>query len=240
MKMKILGTGTSIPSLERGSPSYLVTTKNIKLLVDTGPAVVRRLLEYGFSVEDINVIVITHFHVDHTADLATFLFASNYGITQRTKPLLIIGGQGMRTFYRGLLNVYPWIEPKSYTLSLKSMPRGMLKIDGLTIKTAHANHNPESVAVRFEEGKAITFSGDTDYAKSLVRLASKTDILVAECSFPKRKVKGHLNLATLERVVKEARPKKVILSHLYPDWDHFMGVLHSPYLIAEDGLEVEL
>jgi len=120
------------------------------------------------------------------------------------------------------------------------MPRGMLKIDGLTIKTAHANHNPESVAVRFEEGKAITFSGDTDYAKSLVRLASKTDILVAECSFPKRKVKGHLNLATLERVVKEARPKKVILSHLYPDWDHFRGVLHSPYLMAEDGLEVEL
>ncbi len=240
VKLTILGTGSTTPSLKRGSPSYLVTAKKSTVLVDIGPAVVRRLLEYGFSIDDIGIIVITHFHVDHIADLATFLFTSNYGIRPRTKPLLIIGGQGVQEFYKGLLNVYRWIRPKSYKLVVKSIPGGALEIDGLTIKTAHVKHNPESIALRFEARKTITFSGDADYSKSLARLAFNTDLLVAECSCPERKIKGHLNLATLERLVKEATPKKVILSHLYPDWDRFHGVLHSPYLLGEDGLEVEL
>jgi ribonuclease BN (tRNA processing enzyme) len=123
---------------------------------------------------------------------------------------------------------------------VKSLPRGTLTIKGLTIRTDRAKHNPESIAVRVEEGKTVTFSSDTDYTNSVARLAAGTDLFVAECSFPERKVKGHLNLAALERIVDEAKPKKVILSHLYPDWNAFRGVLHSPYLIGEDGLEVEL
>ncbi len=102
------------------------------------------------------------------------------------------------------------------------------------------NHNPESIGVRIGEGLSVTFSGDTDYTKRLGKLAFHTDLLVVECAFPEKKVKGHMNLATLERVVKEAEPGRVILTHLYPDWDAFQGVLHGPYLLGEDGLEVEL
>ncbi|MBA4389613.1 MAG: MBL fold metallo-hydrolase [Syntrophus sp. (in: bacteria)] len=241
MKVKILGSGTLNPSMERGSPSYLVTVDGLNILVDIGPAVVKRLFEYGISANDIDVIVVTHFHVDHTVDLSTFFFVSNYGVTERTKPLLVVGGQGVHKFYRSLLRVYPWIKPKSYELSLKSMSGGgILQIGGFTMKTARVNHNRESIALRIEADKSITFSGDTGYSKNLVRLSSGTDLLVVDCSFPEKKVKGHLNLATLERVAREAQPKKVMLSHLYPEWDEFRGVLYSPYLLAEDGLEVEL
>lgn len=53
-------------------------------------------------------------------------------------------------------------------------------------------------------------------------------------------MKGHLNLATLQRIVEEAHPKRVLVSHLYPEWEGFRGVLHAPYLLAEDGLELEV
>ncbi len=240
MNVKILGSGTLNPSLERGSPSYLVTADGLNILVDIGPAVVRRLFEYGISANDIDIIVLTHFHVDHTVDLSTFFFVSNYGVTERTKPLLVIGGQGVHKFYRELLRVYPWVKPKSYGLTLKSMAAGILNIGSFTMKTTRVNHNRESIALRIESGKTVTFSGDTGYSKNLVRLSAGTDLLVVDCSFPEKQVKGHLNLATLERIVREAHPKKVILSHLYPEWDEFRGVLHSPYLLAEDGLEVKL
>jgi ribonuclease BN (tRNA processing enzyme) len=240
MKVKILGSGTLNPSLERGSPSYLVTDHGLNILVDIGPAVVRRLFEYGISSNDIDIIVLTHFHVDHSIDLSTFFFVSNYGVQERTKPLLVIGGQGLHKFYRGLLRVYPWVKPKTYELTLKSMAAGILEIGGFTMKTARVNHNRESIALRIEAGKTVTFSGDTGYSKNLARLSAGTDLLVVDCSFPEKQVKGHLNLAVLERVVREAKPKKVILSHLYPAWEQFRGVLHAPYLLAEDGLEVKL
>jgi ribonuclease BN (tRNA processing enzyme) len=240
MRLKVLGTGTCIPSLTRGSSAYLVAAGGQTVLIDAGPAVVRRLLEFGYTVNDIDIIVLTHFHVDHTADLSTFLFVCNYGTLPRVKPLLLVGGPGMHKFYRGLRALYPWVHPKSYPLLVKSMSTGVLEYEGLRIETKRMNHNRESIGARLSDGKSITFTGDTDYSRSVVALARRTDLLVADCSFPERKVQGHMNLNALQRVVDACEPGRVLLSHLYPDWDDFKGVLHSPFLIGEDGMEVAL
>jgi ribonuclease BN (tRNA processing enzyme) len=102
-------------------------------------------------------------------------------------------------------------------------------------------HRPESIGVRIEErGKRVVFSGDTDYSPALAALAADADLLVVECSFPEQKVRGHLNLPTLLTVVREARPKRVIMSHLSPVWEEFRGVLPPPLLLGEDGLTMEL
>ena len=240
MKVKLLGTGTCVPSLQRLSSSYLVRTKQLNVLVDVGPSVVRRLLEYGYTTRDIDIIVLTHFHVDHSADLSTFLFASNYDVVPRTKELAIIGGEGFQDFYRGLLTIYPWLLPKSYELFPHELQGGVLKKSGIVITTSHMEHCKESVGVRIEEGKSVVFSGDTDYTHNLVRLAEGADLLFVECSFPERKAPGHLNLAEVQKVVDQAKPRKVILSHLYPDWDNYKGVLHPPLLLGEDGMEIEI
>jgi ribonuclease BN (tRNA processing enzyme) len=240
MKVKILGTGTCVPSLHRGSSSYLVQAKQLNILIDVGPSVVRRLLEYGVTTRDIDIIILTHFHVDHTADLSTFLFVSNYDVEARTKMLSVVAGKGLNDFYKGLIAVYPWITPKSYDISLNEISEGTMKVGGLSITTAPMVHNNESIGMRIEENKSVTFSGDTDYTETLVVLARATDLFVVECSFPEKKVNGHLDLATLQNVVGKAKPKRVILSHLYPDWDDFRGILHSPYLLGEDGMEIEV
>lgn len=240
MKVTLLGTGTCVPSLHRGSSSYLVQTSENNILVDVGPSVVRRLLEYGFTTRDVDVIILTHFHVDHTADFSTFLFASNYDVEPRTKKLIVVAGKGLNEFYGGLLAVYPWIAPKSYEISFYEMPEGTLKEGGLVLATAPMVHNGESIGVRIEEQKSVVFSGDTDYTQNLIDVARETNLLVVECSFPYKKANGHLNLDALYKIVDQAKPKRVILTHLYPDWDNFQGVLHAPYLLGEDGMEIEV
>jgi len=240
MKVKILGTGTCVPSLHRGSSSYLVQTRQLNILIDVGPSVVRRLLESGVTTRDVDIIILTHFHVDHTADFSTFLFASNYDVEARTKRLSVVAGRGLNDFYKGLLAVYPWLTPKSYEISFHELSEGTMHEGGLSITTAPMQHNNESIGARVEDRKSVTFSGDTDYSKNLVNLAADTDLLVSECSFPERKVEGHLNLETLQKIVEQAHPRRVLLSHLYPDWDDFRGILHAPYLLGEDGMEIEV
>lgn len=240
MKVKILGTGTCVPSLVRGSSSYLVLTEQGNILVDVGPSVVRRLLEYGFTTRDVDVLILTHFHVDHSADFSTFLFASNYDVVPRTGELSVIAGAGLMDFYHGLLAVYPWIAPRLYEISLHESPRGIVKTRGLAITTLPMEHNKESIGVRIEDNRSVVFSGDTDFTENLVELATGANLLIVECAFPEKKVAGHLNVAGVERVVGEAKPERVILSHLYPDWDQFEGVLHAPLLLGVDGMEVDL
>lgn len=240
MKVKILGTGTCVPTIQRGSSSYVVVTEHMNILVDVGPCVVRRLLESGYTTRDIDIIILTHFHVDHTADLSTFLFASNYDVIPRSQELLLIGGEGLHDFYKGLLGIYPWLLPKSYEIILHELHGGILKKGDVIIATSHLEHNNESIGVRIQGDKNVVFSGDTDYTKNLIELARETDLLIAECSFPEKKAHGHLNLSMIEKVVEEAKPKRVILSHLYPDWDDYTGVLHSPVLLGADGMEIEI
>ena len=98
------------------------------MLIDVGPSVVRRLLEAGHRVNDIDTIILTHFHPDHTADLSTFLFASNYGGPERRTPLALAGGRGLPIFYRRLARLYPWIVPNRYELLVKALKGGMWRV----------------------------------------------------------------------------------------------------------------
>ncbi len=241
MKIKILGTGTATPSLSRSSSSCLLSTSEGNILIDVGPSVVRRLLECGYDVNDIDMIVLTHFHPDHTVDLATLLFACNYGERQRQKDLFLVGGRGIGLFFRRLSRLYPWVVPVSYRLAIKAVPCGTVRIGEVSLVTAPMVHRDESIGVRIEErGKSVVFSGDTDYSPALAALAAHTDLLVVECFFPEQKVRGHLNLSALLSIVREAKPKRVIMSHLAPVWEEFRGVLPAPLLLGEDGLSLDL
>lgn len=239
LKIEFLGTGTSVPTIKRVSSSILVTSKSKRILIDIGPSVLRRILERKLDPYEIDFIILTHFHVDHSGDLPAFLFASNYGIEPRKRPLWVAGGQGIKSFIKKLYSAYPWISPKSYELKIMNLLDSPVQFGDLSIKSKRVNHNKESIAIRIDGAKSIVFSGDTDYSRNLIEISSGVDLLIAECSFPERKVKGHLNLETLSKIVNLSKPKEVIITHLYPEWDEF-DLSKVPFRVAFDGMEMTL
>ena len=147
----------------------------------------------------------------------------------------------MRLFYRRLTRLYPFAAPNRYELSIKVLKKRPWRIGASLIRCAPMDHREESIGIRFEEGgKSIVFSGDTDYTPALADLAADADLLVCECAFPTRKVKGHMDLESLLSIVRQANPKRVILSHLYPEWEEYKTPLPSPLLLGEDGMEIDL
>jgi ribonuclease BN (tRNA processing enzyme) len=112
IKMTILGSGTCVPSLKRSSCSVLVETGTQKIILDSGVGTMHRLLETGNNIFDITHIVFSHFHPDHTGELASFIFANKYPDKNRRKiPLTLIGGKGFKDFFNDLKKVYgEWLE----------------------------------------------------------------------------------------------------------------------------------
>ncbi|HDL07293.1 MAG TPA: ribonuclease Z, partial [Desulfobacteraceae bacterium] len=108
----ILGSGTCVPSLKRSSCSVLVETGGSKLLFDSGPGTIRRLLEAETTIFEISFIFYSHFHPDHTGELVPFLFATKYPYEDRRPiPLTIAAGKGFSNFFEKLKMVYGnWIE----------------------------------------------------------------------------------------------------------------------------------
>ncbi|MEM3140593.1 MAG: MBL fold metallo-hydrolase, partial [Nitrososphaerota archaeon] len=67
---------------------------------------------------------------------------------------------------------------------------------------------------------SIAYSGDTVYDENIVKLAEDVDVLIHECSFPSEMILGkHSSEKDLLRVVRKAKPKILIVTHLYPAWE---------------------
>ena len=78
MYLKILGTGTSQVSKERVSTSNYIEIGNKKILLDCGCGTLVRMSQAEISFKDIDIIFISHFHIDHISDLSALLWALRY------------------------------------------------------------------------------------------------------------------------------------------------------------------
>jgi len=246
----ILGSGTGVPSLRRGSPGLLFITESSRLLIDSGAGVLRRMLEVGMTYRDVDLLLYTHIHPDHTSDLVPILFACKYADLPREKDLFCVGGPGFKRYFNKLKRTHgPWIEPTSYQLNLKEISKKSFSFRDLKIFPKPMAHLPESVGYRieFEEGKSMAISGDTDYCRNVVELASGVDLLVLECSFPdEKKVEGHLTPSLAGRIASESRCKKLLLIHLYPICDQYdivnpcSEIYQGPIILGEDLMKIKI
>jgi len=246
----ILGSGTGIPSLRRASPGLIIISDSTQILIDSGPGTLRKMLEVGITYQDPDLLLYSHLHPDHTADLVPTLFACKYGDLLREKDLLCMGGPGFKTFFEKLEKLYgSWIEPQSYHLTIKEISKGAILYRDIKIFSKPMAHISESMGYRieFKDGKSIAISGDTDYCQNIIDLGFKVDLLVLECSFPDgKKVEGHLTPSLAGRIGLESHCKKLLLTHLYPVCDQFdilnqcRKVYSGQIILAEDLMKIKI
>ncbi len=249
MEIIIIGSGTGVPSLRRGSPATVIRTGDHLLLLDSGSGTLRCMLEAGIDWKGVDYLLYSHFHPDHTADLVPFLFASNYGSeAARIRDLTIIGPVGMAAFYDQLKGIYgKWIVPQGYSMHIEEISAGAVSFGDFDIRAFPLAHTEQSVGFRVTagEGTVVSYSGDTDYCANLVALGSNADVLLLECSFPDdHKVEGHLTPSLAGRVAREAGCATVVLTHLYPPCDGYdvVGAVKREFpgdvVLAEDFMRI--
>lgn len=248
MKITILGSGTCIPSINRGSSGYFFDTGKNKILFDCGNGITWKLERLGESYTDITHIFISHIHPDHTADLIPFLFANKYPYNRkRTRKLEIWGPPGFMDFYTAINKIYnDWLKPEF--LEVYEMEQAIYEFNDFTIINKPGNHSTDSLIYRIEcDGKSVVYSADTDYCKNLAVLSKQTDLLIAECSMTDdKKVKGHMSPKDIIKIANEANPKNIVLTHLYPICDEVDIIgqikphIESDIIKAHDMMELNL
>ncbi len=221
----ILGSGTCVPSLERSSCAALVVAGGERILFDSGPGTMNRLLQAGVQIFDLAFVCYSHLHPDHSGELVPLLFANKYTRgNPRRLPLTLIAAAGFRAFFDGLHRVYGlWIELDPALFRIEELDRDGFderRFGGFALRSAPVAHNPESLAYRVtgSDGRSVVYSGDTDYSENLVRLAEGADVLVCESALPDgSKIDGHLTPSLAGEIASRAGVRKLILTHFYPE-----------------------
>lgn len=251
MQITILGSGTSIPHPQRASPGLVIHFHKTTLLIDPSSGSLHRAERYGTGVKDIDYVLFSHFHPDHTGDLGPFLFALKNSEYFGSKKLTLMGPPGLRELHRGLLDFYgTYIRLENERLTLREIWDDELKFPEWSVRSLPVPHTENSVGYRFtdSQGKVLAYSGDTDYSRALVELARDADVALIEAAQPSDlKVDGHLTPALAGQIAREAGCKRLIITHLYPvcdDYDLLSEIRTSKYEgpaeIASDGMKIEL
>ena len=253
MKLVILGSGTSVPHARRASPAFWLETESGSILLDVSSDAAHRMAQEGLDWPSLDAIWVSHFHLDHLGGLAPFLFSTKWApqTRERRKPLKIYGARGLRKLFDAINNTneYELLDQPFEILIIEVEPGDQIEIlPGLRATTFSTPHTRESLAIRFTDNRSasLVYTSDTGYSEELIQFAKGANVLLMECSFRKNKpMLTHLELADAMRLALACNPQRLVLTHLYPDWDNFDLVAEAKALWpgetieATDGLRLE-
>ncbi|MCS6800989.1 MAG: ribonuclease Z [Chloroflexota bacterium] len=94
LDVALLGTGGMMPLPGRWLASAMVRAEGRVVLIDCGEGTQIAARQHGFSFRDIEAILITHYHADHTGGIAGVLLSME--LADRREPVLIAGPPGLR------------------------------------------------------------------------------------------------------------------------------------------------
>jgi ribonuclease BN (tRNA processing enzyme) len=210
-----------------------------RVLVDMGSGSLLRFEQGGARIEDLDVVLFSHFHVDHSADFPALVKASYFSGRKRDLPVfgptgnatmpgtdafvraLFAGPQGAFRYLNGYLNGEESYRIRPHEVSADDRAKkAVWNRNGLQLVAVPVHHGPiPALAWRVEiSGHVLVFSGDMngDY-HTLPGLAKGADLLVAHNAVPEGATGAARNLhmppSVIGRIAGEADVKFLVLSH---------------------------
>ena len=255
MHLTVLGSGSTIPHPRRSSAGFWLQTSGGSVLLDCSAPVPFRMAQEQLDWPRLDAIWISHFHMDHCGGLGPFLAGTKHApaMQQRTRPLRIFGPAGIIELVDRFSDVHNY-RLREQQFRVETVEIDLLEpfqiVPGVEAVAAKTPHNDESHAIhiRDADGKTLVYSADTGFSEPVAAFAANVDLLILECTFVKDKpVKKHLELAEAMFLVRKAKPKRTILTHLYPEWDNVdfrteVARFDPPGEVIEavDGLRLEI
>jgi ribonuclease BN (tRNA processing enzyme) len=244
MQLQFVGCGDAFGSGGRQNTCFHLSGETVNILIDCGATSLPALKRLGIMRNDIELILITHFHGDHFAGLPFFLLDAQF--SRRSRPLVIAGPEGIETRLGQVMEALFEHSSKTrqkFELSVVALQPEATRSFGAVRVTPYPVVHGESggpfLAYRIEaEGRTIAYTADTEWTDTLIPLARDADLFIAEAYTYDKAVKNHLSLAVLEAHLPDIRPKRLILTHMSDD---MLGRLDTlQHTAAHDGMTVSL
>lgn len=256
MQLVVLGSGTSVFHPRRTSAAFWLQTESGSLLLDCSADAPHRMAEENLGWPNLDAIWISHLHLDHCGGVAPLLFGMKHApqTQEREKPLRVFACVGVHKLIKAIDDSHDYkLFKLPFPLEINELSAATAQpfeiLPGLKAEVCATPHRPESLALRLtdESGITLVYTADTGFDGRVAEFARGADLLILECSFFRNKpVPTHLELADAMRVAQLAEPRRLLLTHLYPEWDGIeleaeaKKLWDGETIAAHDGLRLEI
>ncbi len=252
--MVFLGTGGArhvvARQLRRTAGIYLQSCGR-RLLIDPGPGALVACAEADPPIrpDELDAVLLTHRHIDHSGDLSAVVDAMTVGGWQQRGEVFAPREclEGQHAVLMQYLRTFP-----DRVVSLE--PQGDYTIGPLAFSTSapHA-HGVETYGLRFRLPNChLSLVADTAWFEALPEEYAGSDVLVVNVVLtepPARPEIQHLSVPEAERLIAAIGPRLAVLTH-FGRWMLELGPdqvardmadrLGRPVLAARDGMRLDL
>ncbi len=180
------------------------------LLVDPGPESYYRFLTYlpKFNPEDIDAIILTHKHIDHSADVNVYLDVLTQGGFKKNGILVAPGdafGKGgvvfeyLLDFLKEVKIIKPGFDMKFNGLKIQFPIKHEHRVDTYGFKLSYNNYS-------------ISYIVDTKFFPELIN-AYRADIIILSLLKLEPSEIDHLSVSDCEQIILGIMPKIAIITH---------------------------
>jgi len=140
------GTAGSVPTARRGLPALLLRAGGDRILFDCGEGTQQQLLR-SVGLPELDVIFITHYHLDHWLGIIGIL--KTFDLRGRDRPLTVYGPPGLNALLDAMRPAWGRV---TYPLSLEELdPHEEVAFDGYTIAPFPVEHRVRAYGYAFAE-----------------------------------------------------------------------------------------
>lgn len=240
MQIVFLGTGGGRVNLLkqfRGTGGFRINT-SINMHVDPGPGALLRSLEYKQDPMNLDALFVSHAHIDHSND-ANLLIEAMSDFALKKKGVLLAS----KSVIKGDGGFEPVISKYHLSKVAKAVvmkPGDEFSLKGVKITATKSKHD-DKTSIGFlmkTEGKLIGYTNDTEYFKELGKIYKGCDYLILNNLKPKLDgIPDHLSSEDTIKILKEAKPKKAILSHLGANFLKHPAEVEAQMIQDETGVK---
>ena len=210
----------------------------MNVLLDCGSGVLTLLQNY-IDLEQLDAVVLSHYHWDHIADIGCLQYASRVlmDLGKRPEPLDIYGHGEDKHFNH--LSYLSYCKAHAYDTE------NGLQLGDLDFTFSRNVHPDPCFSMRIEENaKVLVYIADTEWTDDLVKIAQGADLLLCESSLYDEyigRIPGHLTSGEAGAVASAGGVKQLVLNHLPHFGDHRLLVdqarkkFNGPVELAESG-----
>lgn len=242
VELTFLGCGDAFASGGRLNTCFFADAGATRFLIDCGATSLVALHRNGLTTDDVDAILVTHFHGDHYGGLP-FLFLEAAAVRERERPLVVVTPPDGPERTRRLMELlYPGMASAMDRLDLRFHcydSYQAIDLEALCVTAYPVVHSDaaRSHGLRIEVGdRVIGFSGDTAWTDELVNIADGAHLMICECNFFETRAPNHIDYRTLEKHLPELNAGRIVLNHLGAEMLANLDKVSLP--CAEDGSRV--
>ena len=216
LTIDILGYWGGFPKANEATAGVFVYNQDTRVLIDCGSGVISKYLEH-YDVFDLDAVILSHLHADHSADLKILQYKMNNALRTQKR------NNKLKIYMPKSPELYFQYNQDEFTSDIETYDTSrILNIGSLKFSFFENVHTIEAYSMNIEtQAFKVSYVTDTEYQRGLIDFVKEANLLICGATKTEGSTHssgvGHMSDFEAGQLATAGHVEQLVLFHLPSD-----------------------